>query len=467
MKRPSPLDIYRLLPKMNCKQCGTENCLTFATKLANREVELENCPPLLAKENEQALRLLKKALRPAIREILVGSGGNAVKVGGKVSLYRHEFAFFNPTALAIDVTDEMTEQETTERIEKAAGFVFDFIGHALKLNMIAVRSASNDRDRFARTIRIVGKTNLPLILCSTNPRVLETGLKLASEDKPLLYVATRENWKEMAELAQKYRCPLVVSAPNDLKLLRSLVKTILGFGLTDLVLDPGTFAGDGLKDTLNNFTMIRKAACKMDDELFGFPLLGAPIVAWINKGDIPEEIAAWREAFLASALIVRFADILIMHNLNGWALLPVVVLRQNIYTDPRKPASVQPGLKTFGNPDENSPVMFTTNFALTYFTVASDLESAKTNAYLLVVDTGGIAVDSAVAGRKLTAEKIASAIKTSGLESRVRHRKLIIPGKATRLSREIEEKSGWQVLVGPRDSSDISKFLETEWKTKS
>jgi acetyl-CoA decarbonylase/synthase complex subunit gamma len=168
---------------------------------------------------------------------------------------------------------------------------------------------------------------------------------------------------------------------------------------------------------------------------------------------------------LASLLIVRFADVLILHSVDGWSLLPNVILRQNIYTDPRKPVAVEPGLKVFGTPDENSPVMFTTNFALTYYTVASDIESAKINTYLVVVDTEGIAVDSAVAGRKLTSEKVADAIKASGIESKVKHRKLIIPGKAARLSGEIEELSGWQVLVGPRDSSDIPKFLQEKWQT--
>jgi acetyl-CoA decarbonylase/synthase complex subunit gamma len=453
---------------MNCKECGAENCLAFATKLANREAELEDCPPVFSKENEKNLEQLRDLLRPAIKEILVGSGSEAVKIGGKIAMYRHEFAFFNPIPIAIDVTDEMTDQEILERIGKTSNFVFDYIGQKLKLDMTAVRSTSDDPDRFMKTVKRVSEsTELPLILCSLDPKVLEAGLKLTSEKRPLLYAATSENWKEMAELARKYRCPLVASAPNNLTLLRSLTKTLLALGLTDLVLDPGTFVNNGLADTLNNFTMIRRASCKKGDRLFGFPLLGAPLIVWKDRDETPDEIAAWREAFLAASLIVRFADILIMHNLDGWALLPIVILRQNIYTDPRKPASVEPGLKTFGTPDENSPVMFTTNFALTYFTVASDLESAKTNAYLLVVDTGGIAVDSAVAGRRLTAEKIASAIKSSGVESKVRHRKLIIPGKASRLSREIENLSGWQVLIGPRDSSAIPKFLENEWKTKA
>jgi len=188
------------------------------------------------------------------------------------------------------------------------------------------------------------------------------------------------------------------------------------------------------------------------------------MVAWMERGEAPEEIVKWGEAYLAAMLIVRFADIVIFHSVDGWSLLPNVILRQNIYTDPRKPVAVEPGLRVFGTPDENSPVMFTTNFALTYYTVASDIESGKINAYLIVVDSEGIAVDSAVAGRKLTAEKVADAIKASGIENKVKHRKLIIPGKATRLSGEIEELSGWQVLVGPRDSSGIPKFLQEKWQ---
>jgi acetyl-CoA decarbonylase/synthase complex subunit gamma len=282
--------------------------------------------------------------------------------------------------------------------------------------------------------------------------------------RPLLYAATKDNWKEMAELARMYNCPLTVFAANNLKLLKSLTKTVLAYGVEDLVLDPGTFQGDGLADTLNNFTMIRRVACKKGDDLSGFPLMGVPMVAWMDRGEAPDEIAKWREAYLAGMLVVRYADILIVHDVDGWALLPTVVLRQNIYTDPRKPVAVEPGLKVFGAPDENSPVMFTTNFALTYYTVASDIESAKVNAYLLVVDTEGIAVDSAVAGRKLTAEKVAEALKGSGIEGKVKHKKLMIPGKAARLSGEIEELSGWQVLVGPRDSSDIPKFLLEKWQ---
>jgi len=463
-KELSPIDVYMLLPKTNCKKCGLENCMAFATKLVNREIVLELCTPLLEKQYEKAYQKLWEMLKPPVKEVAIGTGDKAVKIGGKLVMYRHELAYFNPTAFALDVTDEMPEEELIIRVKKTEGFSYTYIGKELKLNMIAVRSTSNDPEKFKSAVRkVVENTKLPLILCSFRPEVVEAGLMAAPKTRPLIYAANKENWKEMAELALMYNCPLTVFAPNDLKLLRSLVKTLRDYGVEDLVLDPGTFPNEGLADTMSNFTMIRRAACKRGDELLGFPIIGTPITAWLEKTDVPE-INMWNEAYLTSILIDRYADILVIHSTDGWVLLPTTILRQNIYTDPRKPVAVEAGLKTFGQPDENSPVMMTTNFALTFYTVASDIESAGVNCFLIVVDTEGLAVDSSVAGRKLTAEKIAETLKAVKIEEKVKHKKLIIPGKAARLSGEIQELSGWEVMVGPRDSSEIPKFLQDKWQ---
>ncbi|MCK4668585.1 acetyl-CoA decarbonylase/synthase complex subunit gamma, partial [Candidatus Bathyarchaeota archaeon] len=184
------------------------------------------------------------------------------------------------------------------------------------------------------------------------------------------------------------------------------------------------------------------------------------------------EMLAWREAYISATLINRYADILIIHSLDGWSQLPVVILKFNIYTDPRKPISVDAELYTFGKPDEMSPVMLTTNYALTYFTVESDLKKFGGNYYLIVADTEGISVESAVAGRYLTAESIAETVKKSGVAEKVRHKHLIIPGMAARLSGETENEmenvglTGWRVMVGPRDISGIAKFLEKNWPPK-
>jgi acetyl-CoA decarbonylase/synthase complex subunit gamma len=475
----SPIDVYMLLPRTNCKECGEPNCLAFAAKLVNREVSLEKCPPILKKEHEKAYSKLQETLAPMIKEVTIGTGEHAVKIGGKLVMYRHEFTYHNPVVLAFDVTDGMPlkprfseEEGLTDRVKNVENFLYNYIGRDLNLDMIAVRSTSNDPATFKSAVEhAIKTTELPLILCSLDPSVMEAGLVAASARRPLIYAATKDNWNEMADLALTYNCPLVIFAPNDLDLLRSLSKTLIEYGVEDLVLDPGTVPGEGLSDTINNFTMVRRNACKGGDDLLGFPLIGTPITVWSGEKS-SKEMLAWEEAYVASMLISRYADILIMHSLDGWAQLPTVVWRFNIYTDPRKPVSVDPQLYTFGKPDEMSPVMLTTNYALTYFTVESDIKKFGTDCYLIVADTEGISVESAVAGRYLTAESIAEAVKKSGVAEKVKHKYLILPGMAARLSGETEDElqnvglSGWRVIVGPRDSSGIGKLLEEKWPPK-
>src|SRR3989337_786997 len=209
IKELSPIDVYKLLPRTNCKECGEENCMAFATKIVNREVQVDQCPPLLKKENEKAYNQLKEMLKPAVKEVVVGEGEKAVKLGGKLVMHRHEFTYFNPTATAIDVTDEMPEEELLNRITRTEQFSYEYIGYTLKLDMIAVRSTSGDPEKFKVAVKkVVENTNLPLILCTLNANVLEAGLMAAPNAKPLLYAATMDNWKDMAELALMDNCPL-------------------------------------------------------------------------------------------------------------------------------------------------------------------------------------------------------------------------------------------------------------------
>ncbi len=466
IKELSPIDVYMLLPRTNCKECGEANCMAFATKLVNREVTIEQCSPLLEKMHEKNYKKLRELLAPAVKEVTIGTGDQTVKIGGKLVMYRHEFTYNNPTPIAIEITDEMPEEQLLDKVKKVANFSYEYIGREVNLDMIAVRSTSNDPTVFKSTVEKVAEaTKLPLVLCTFDPNVMEAGVVAVQDRRPLIYAATKDNWQDMAELALMYNCPLAIFAPNDLKLLKSLAKTMIEYKVEDLVLDPGTFTDDGLLDTINNFTMVRRSACKRGDELLGFPLIGTPITAWIDE-EASKELLAWKEAYVASMLISRYADLLIMHSLDGWVQLPNLVWRFNIYTDPRKPVSVEPGLKTFGNPDENSPVMLTTNYALTYFTVEADIKASGADCYLIVADTGGISVESSIAGRLLTAETAAEAVKESEVEQKVKHKYLIIPGMAARLSGETEDLTGWRVLVGPRDSSGIAGFLKENWPPK-
>jgi acetyl-CoA decarbonylase/synthase complex subunit gamma len=441
--------------------------MAFATKLVNREVVLDQCLPLVEKKDKTNYLRLWELLKPPVKEIIIGTGNAAVKIGGKEVMYRHELTYVNQTVIAIDVTDEMEADEFEKRVKGVEEFSYTYIGMNLSLDMVAIRSTSNDPQKFNSTVKkFVETSSLPAILCSFNPEVIENGLLVLGKKRPLIYAATKDNWRDMADLALMYNCPLAVFAPNDLTLLKSLTRTLFEYGVEDLVIDPGTFPHEGLSDTINNFTMLRKAAIREGDELLGFPLLGVPLTAWIGHEGAPE-VAIWNETWLASMLIARYADIMIMHSLDGWSQLPLTVLIKNLYTDPRKPVAVESGLRTFGEPNEASPLLFTTNFALTYYTVASDIESNGVDCFLLVVDSDGLSVESSVAGRKLTADKIAEALREIKAESVVKHKSLIIPGRAARLSGEIEEASGWEVIVGPMDSSGIPKFVKEKWPVKS
>jgi acetyl-CoA decarbonylase/synthase complex subunit gamma len=463
IKEISPIDVYKLLPKTNCGECKEANCMAFATRLVNGEMLLSDCPPLHTVEYAKGREDLSHLMAPPVRAVIVGSGSHAVTLGGKYVLWRHEFTYHNPTPIAIDVHDMMSDAELLDRVKTVAGFSYTYIGRTLTLNAIAVRSVSKDPKTFAAAVKkVAGATTLPLILCALDPVVMEAGLLEAKERRPLIYAAMEESWKAMADLALLHKAPLAVFAPGDLALLRSLVRTLMAYGVHDLVLDPGTFADSGLPATLSNFTAIRSEATRQFDELFGFPLLGVPLTVWTGA-EISEDVLKWKEAITASMLMSRYADLLIMHSLDGWVLLPQLIWRFNLYTDPRKPVSVEPGVKTFGRPDRKSPVLITTNYALTFFTVESDIKAANLDCYLIVIDTGGLSVESAVAGRYFTADSIATALKEFDVGSLVDHTTLIIPGLAARLSWETEDVTGWKIMVGPKDSSGIPQFLREHW----
>jgi acetyl-CoA decarbonylase/synthase complex subunit gamma len=466
-KRLKPLDIFKYLPKTNCKICNEETCMAFAMKLIERDVELKDCTPLFEEskyqENKDTLIIM---LRPPVQPVKVGTGDNIVIVGGEEVVYRHELTFYNQTKVFVDVHDEMEKEELTERVKFVDQYSVFRIGQDLQLDGIAVRSVSNDPKKFANAIKEVVKlTNFPLILCSFDPKVMKAGLEATKGKRPLIYAATASNWKDMTLLAIEYDCPITVFS-TDLTTLNSLTTTLRQAGLEDIILDPGTYGGENIGRTLNNFTMLRVAAIQAGDENVGFPLMAVPATVYLEGDKGPE--TAWNETIVGSMLIDRFASAMIIHNTELWSLLAFLTLRQTIYTDPRIHPSVEPGLEAIGNPDENSPVFMTTNFALTYYTVKTDLEQAKLDSWLLTVDTEGIGVESAVAGGQLNSGAIADLIKETGLEEKVKHRKLIIPGMAARISGETEDATGgWEVLVGPRDSSGIPKFLKQKWETEA
>jgi acetyl-CoA decarbonylase/synthase complex subunit gamma len=466
-KRAGPMDIYPLLPQTNCGECGEANCMAFATKAAEYTIGIKACTPLY-RERQYANKRekLEELMRPSVREVQIGMGENKVLIGGELVLYRHDLRYLHPTAFFVDVADTASTEEMKKRVKAVEEWTYRYIGMELKLDGIALRSVSGDPKKFASAAKRLGElTNWPIMLCSLNPPVLAAGAEALQGKRPLLYAATKDTWQELSEVVLTHQCPLVVYAPGDLDTLKSLATTLGQMGI-DVVLDPGNEFGAALGATVDDFTMLRRAATREGDEGVGFPLLASPISVWgDHKEGEAEELAKWQETLAGASTIIRYADILVLHSLDMWVTLPLTFLRTNLYTDPVKPVAVEAGLREFGSPNEDSPVMYTSNFALTYFTVESDIKQAGIDAYLLVVDTEGLSIQSAVAGRKLTADGVAEAIKESGIEDKVKHRILISPGMAARLSGETEEASKWTVKVGPKDSSGISQYIgEGKWK---
>jgi len=468
MKINSPLEAYKYLPQTNCGECGEATCMAFASKLIDRSGKPTQCPPLV-KEKKFAKKLaeLERLLAPEIREITIGVGDRAVKIGGDDVLYRHKLTFFNKTKMFYDVTDTMDEAALLERTKKVADFRKFYVGRNLLLDGVAIRSVSNDPEKFAAAVKKVSEVGIPMILCSFNPAVLKAGLEVAKDKNPLIYAANKDNWKEVGELALEYNVPVVVSAFNDLDGLKTLAKTFAEAGIKDIVLDPGTYpSGQGLKDSFTNFLKIRRAGIMGDTEI-AYPIMALPITAWMAGISDPVSAAYWETA-MAAIFTIRYGDIMILHSLEPYATLPEVHLAETIYTDPRTPVAVDSKMYKVGEPDENSPVLFTTNFALTYYTVESDLSSNGITCWLLAVDTDGIGVEAAAAGGQLTADKVKDAFEKSGfdLKKDVTHNTVIIPGLAARLQGDLEDKLGVRVLVGPMDSGRLPGWFEKNWPPK-
>jgi acetyl-CoA decarbonylase/synthase, CODH/ACS complex subunit gamma len=333
---------------------------------------------------------------------------------------------------------------------------------------VAIRAASNDPAKFAAAVKkVVENTELPVILCSFNPAVLKAGLEAAKDKNPLLYAANKDNWKEVGELALEYKVPVVISAFNDLDTLKSLAKTFAEAGIKDIVLDPGTYpSGKGLKDSFTNFLKIRRAGIMGDTEI-AYPIMAMPLTAWMAGISDPVSASYW-ETVLASVFTIRYGDIMLLHSMDPYATMPEVHLAETIYTDPRSPVAVDSKMYKVGTPDENSPVLFTTNFALTYYTVESDLASNGINCWLLAVNTDGIGVEAAAAGGQLSADKVKDSFEKSGFDIHkdVTHNSVVIPGLAARLQGDLEDKLGVRVMVGPMDSGRLPGWMEKNWPPK-
>ncbi|WNY28642.1 Corrinoid/iron-sulfur protein large subunit [Methanimicrococcus stummii] len=477
-KQVSPLDIYPLLPD-NCESLFGTSKMAVATQLAGKKLKVkdvreiyETLPPEFIEKYEKLADLLS----PTIREIEIGAGDKKVTIGGDDVMFRHTLSFYNKPPVAVDVWDTMIDAELFERIEKIQNFKKFYVGDFLYLDMIAIRSTSGSPETFGKIVeKIIKHSDLPLILCTKNPEIMRAGLIAADDKNPLMYACDLKNRKEMTRLALEFDAPVVISAGGNLDDLKSLSATLRADGVSKIVIDPGTASyGPEFKKTFQNFIKLRKAGLDGDKDL-AYPLIALPIAARksaalpkVGETLPPEIVADYHETIAASALTVRYADIMIIHGLEGHELLPIVHVTDMIYTDPRTPSSVEPKLYEIGNPDSTSPVLFTTNFALTYYTVESDLESAGFNGYVLAVNTGGLGVEAAVAGGQLTADVVKKDFEEAqfNFEEQTAHQTLVLPGLAARLQSDIEKSMNVAALVGPMDSGRLAKWLEENWPPK-
>ncbi|MEK7449717.1 MAG: acetyl-CoA decarbonylase/synthase complex subunit gamma [Planctomycetota bacterium] len=441
------LDIYKLLPKTNCGECGTPTCLAFAMALAGKKTSLDKCPHVSA----QAKTALESASAPPIQLVTIGTGPNKLEIGNETVMFRHEQTFYHPCGIAIEIPDNLPADEIKKRTQTINNLIFDRVGKKIHVELIALRDVSHNPDTFANAVKtITASSQLALVLVSFNPGIIEAGLKICASAKPLIYAANQENYQAMAELAKKYDCPLGAAGKN-LDDLSDLTVKITALGVKNLVIDPGSA---DLYRRLNDITQIRKLALKKTFRPFGFPIITFT----------PENISPEEEPMYATVFIAKYTGIVVVKGRAPWQILPLITLRLNIYTDPQKPIQIESKIYEIGAVTASSPVLVTTNFSLTYFTVEPEIEGSKVPSYILVVNTEGMSVLTAYAADKLNEKVITKALNDYNVKSKVTHKKVIIPGYISAMSGKLEAESGWEVMVGPREASGIPTYLKNVWK---
>ncbi len=466
MARISPIKVVGALPGTNCGKCGEDTCMAFAVKLIDHQVTMEMCEPLY-KESKYAKKLkkLKEIATPPIKGVTIGKGPKATVVGDEEVIYRHELTFYHPSSIFIDVADD-----DLDLVAKVADTVNKWeiyrLGATFRLDGIAIRCRSGKTDQFVGAVKkaLSVAPDLPIALCSIDPKLLSAAAAVAASKKPILYAATKDNWKEVAQIAAQYDLP-VVAYSEDLDELKSLANSLIDAGIEGIVLDPGCEIGEGnVAETIGKHIMIKRAAIEDNDKIIGFPTVGVTSSIYIGKNKEMSEgeriTLAYEEGKTACLMMCNAVNMLIMHNWDDWFQLAMIVVRENIYSDPRVNPAVDAQLYQIGTPGPDDPVFTTTNYTMTYYTLKSDLEDMKIPAWLLVIDSEGIGVEASVAGGQLAAGKVAEAIKESGLADKVKHKIIIIPGLAARISGELEQLANWKVVVGPRDSSGISALMK-------
>jgi acetyl-CoA decarbonylase/synthase complex subunit gamma len=434
----SAIEIYKLLPKTNCGDCGFPTCLAFAMQLANLKAELAQCPHV----SQEAVDALGAASAPPIKLVEFGSGELKLEIGDEKVLHRHEKTFYHPPPLVGVVEDGWPEDQIRERAAHVKDLVFDRVGRQEGMDAVAVWHTTGDMATAARVAKEA--SGQPLVLVGSDQGAMAAALGEVGGDKPLIVSTETSANAAMVALAKEHGCPVAVGADSGLEDLADEAKAAKDAGVEHVVL---LVQGD-LGQVFNDMVAIRRLAINK-----GFRELGYPIVNIIDTEDPTEA------AMEAGTLLTKYSSLLLFKHYSPELMLPLVTLRLNIYTDPQKPIQVKPGIYDVGEPGPDSPFMITSNFSLTYFSVEGDTDKSKVPSRILVVNTEGLSVLTAFAAGKMEPDMMAQAILDSGIADVVSHKKIIIPGMISRASGKLQDLSGWEVIVGPRESSGIPKFL--------
>lgn len=437
---PTAMEIYKLLPKKNCGECKFPTCLAFAMQLANQKVALEACPYV----SPEAKVALEESGAPPIRLVTFGSGDSAAKTGDETQLFRHDKTFYHPTVLGLVLDCSHGLEKVRAGLDEVKGLAFERVGQQVRVDSVALRQSGASAEAFAEAAEAACSQELPVVLMSEDPKAM-SGAAAKCKSRPLLYRATPANIDAMLEVAKSSGFPLVLGGASSLDELGQLSEKAKKAGVQDLVLEPP--AGSA-SEMLGSMTTVRRAAVKKK-----YRPLGYPTIAVLGRSQ--------SDHLKATLGVMKYSSIVLMDELPREFVYPLMALRQNIYTDPQVPIQVKAGLYTVGEPTEKSPVMFTTNFSLTYFTVRADIEKSKIPAWLLVIDTEGQSVMTAFAAGKLTPESVAKAIETEKVKEKSKRGEIVIPGMVSRMSGKLNELTEMKVVVGSRESSGIPKMMRS------
>ncbi len=441
------IQIFKLLPKTNCKECGVPTCLAFAMNLASGKAELDSCPYV----SDEAREKLSEASAPPIRPVPLGKGVRSRTAGGETVQYRHEKTFYNPTVLAAQVNSDIAAADLEAKLKVWNAFQFERVGLNLRPEMAAVKDVNGDAAAFAQTAKTIAETSeFNVILMSENADVMKAGIEAVGFKRPLIYAATADNVDAFGALAKDNDLPLAVKA-DSVENLVPLTTKLTEMGLKDLVIDPGSRE---VKQALEDQIVIRRAALKSGNRALGFPTITFPCEMASNLD---------METAVAAMFVAKYGGIVTLSDFKGESIFPLLLERLNIFTDPQRPMTVTPGIYEINNPDENSPVLVTTNFALTYFIVSGEIEASKVPSWLIIHDSEGLSVMTAWAAGKFAGDDVGIAIKKGGIMDKVKHTELIIPGYAAAISGDIEEElPGWTITVGPREAAHLPAFLKSK-----